>query len=62
VSRLLPGGHAFIESLSKGWTVAAAIEAGVAASAKFDVSANLAFLTEAQIVVGMRARVRAVAA
>jgi hypothetical protein len=62
VRRLLPGGHAFIESLSKGWTVAAAIEAGNAAVATFDVSVNLAFLTEARIVVGLRERARAVAA
>jgi hypothetical protein len=62
VRRLLPGGHAFIAGLSKGWTVAAAIEAGVAASAKFDVSANLALLTEARIVAGMRERARVVAA
>jgi Putative DNA-binding domain len=62
VCRLLPGGHAFIESLSKGWTVAAAIEAGVAASAQFDAPANLAFLTEAQIVIGIRERARAAAA
>jgi hypothetical protein len=62
VHRLLPGGHAFIAGLSKGWTVAAVIEAGVAASAEFDVSANLAFLTEARIVAGMRERARVVAA
>ena len=60
--RLLPGGHAFIQALSKGWAVAAAIEAGTAAVATFDVSANLAFLTEARIVVGLRERARAAAA
>jgi Putative DNA-binding domain len=62
VRRLLPGGHAFIEALAKGWTVAVAIEAGIAAAAKFDVTANLAFLSEAKIVVGFRERARAVAA
>jgi len=61
--RLLPpGGYAFIEGLSKGWTVAAAIEAGSAAVAKFDAFANLALFTEAQIVVGFRERPRTVAA
>jgi hypothetical protein len=61
VRRMLPGGYAFIAGLSKGWTVAAAIEAGRAAVARFDAFANLALLTEAQIVVGFRERPRTVA-
>ena len=54
VRRLPPGGHAFIDALSQGQTIAAAIKAGVAAAPDFDSGANLAFLIGANVVVGIR--------
>ena len=56
VRRLPPGGYAFISALSQGLTMADAIDAGVAAVPSLDIAANLAFLIEAHIVLGVFAR------
>lgn len=61
VRRLPVGGCAFISALSQGRTVAAAIDAGVAAAPKFDIATNLALLIESDVVVGIRERARATA-
>lgn len=61
VRRLPPGGYAFISALSQGRTIAEAVDAGAAAAAKFDIAANVAFLIEADVVVGIRERAHAVA-
>jgi Putative DNA-binding domain len=53
VRRLPLGGHAFIAALSEGRTVAAAVEAGMAATKDFDIAANLMVLINADIVVGV---------
>jgi hypothetical protein len=54
VSRLPPGGYAFIDALSLGETVASAAKIAAAAHAGFDVDCGLSLLTEANIVVGFR--------
>jgi hypothetical protein len=48
------GGHAFINALSEGHTMAMAIEAGKAVTRGFDTASNLAILSDANIVVGFR--------
>jgi hypothetical protein len=48
------GGHAFINALSEGHTMATAIEAGKAVTPDFDIASNLAVLAHANIVVGFR--------
>ena len=49
-----PGGHAFINALSEGHTMATAIAAGMAVTPDFDIASNLAILADANIVVGFR--------
>jgi hypothetical protein len=58
VRRLPPGGYAFISALSHGSTIAAAIDAGIAADPKFDIAINRALLVEANVVVGIHERAR----
>jgi hypothetical protein len=58
VWRLPPGGYAFLNALSQGRTIAAAIDAGIAADPKFDIATNRALLIEANVVVGVRERAR----
>jgi hypothetical protein len=51
---LSPGGHAFINALTEGNTIATAAAAGMTVAPDFDIACNLAFLAEASIVVGLR--------
>lgn len=58
VRRLPPGGHAFISALSRGRTIAAALDSATAADPKFDIAINHALLIEANVVVGIREQAR----
>jgi hypothetical protein len=60
VRRIPPGGYPFIRALSQGETVSAAIDAAVAAAPHFDIAVNLAFLIEANVVIGIRQRARGI--
>jgi len=51
--RLPPGGHCFIGRLADGHALAAAVEAASATAADFDLTANLAILLRANVVVGV---------
>jgi uncharacterized protein len=53
VWRLPPGGLSFLSRLADGATLSLALEAGSAAAADFDVTANLAVLFGAKAVVGV---------
>jgi len=53
VWRLPPGGFSFLSRLADGATLSSAVEAGSAAAADFDVTANLAVLFGAKAVVGV---------
>jgi len=54
--RLPPGGAVFLEMLAKGETLREAGEAALEEAEEFDLSANLAGMFEAGIIVGMRGR------
>ena len=56
VRRLAAGGHAFLDSLSEGRTLAAAFAAGKAAAPRFDADANLSLVIKANLVIGFRDR------
>jgi hypothetical protein len=60
VRRIPPGGYPFIRALSQGETVSAAIDATVAATPHFNIAVNLAFLIEANVVIGIRQRARGI--
>jgi uncharacterized protein len=53
VRRLPPGGFSFLSRLGDGATLSSAVEAGSAAAADFDVTANLAVLFGAKAVVSV---------
>jgi len=53
VWRLPPGGFSFLSRLADGATLSSAVEAGSAAAADFDVTANLAVLFGAKAAVGV---------
>jgi hypothetical protein len=53
VRRPSPGGCAFIRALSEGQTVAMAARAATAVTSDFEVAANLALLTDANVIVGI---------
>jgi hypothetical protein len=55
VYRLPPGGFSFISCLKDGATLSSALEAGAAAAADFDVTANLAVLFAAKVIVRVSA-------
>jgi len=52
VSRLPPGGFAFLRSLSQGGRLLEAMRCGLAEAADFDLAANLTAIIRANIVVG----------
>ncbi len=54
VRRLPPGGYAFLSALSKGKTVATAIEIATEAFPRFNVISCLTLLDDARVVVGMQ--------
>jgi Putative DNA-binding domain len=47
------GGHAFISALAEGHTIATAAAAGMTVTPDFDIASNLAFLADANVVVGL---------
>ena len=51
---LPPEGHAFINALAEGHTIAMASAAGVAVAPDFDIASNLSLLADANVVVGLR--------
>lgn len=54
VRRLPPGGYAFFLALNRGQTVATAAHLAAAANPGFALSANLALLMDANVVIGIR--------
>jgi len=52
VTRLPPGGYAFLRALSERNTVTAAVEIAIAVTPQFDVVSNLKLIEEAKLVVG----------